>query len=1116
MADPEVIEIFDDEDADDDTQYDRRALFEPVVRRVVDALGGREDGRYRLGDEVTSCLKDLKKLWRKDDTDDERTIARILWDTRVLPNDLVPILLETAGKGLVEDKRAIYCADLVTAMTWPIDMAEELKELDDELDRGTDYTQLLLSHLHYKAALLRPGVLQAMLGILLPPLAKPPKERKERDGQIVSVVLHLIRNLAFVKDLPSNSHLSSDQAEFSKLQTKLVLMLQDTNILALLVTIAANSTNDPMFTDLNALVLEIFYLLLRGVKPSALTLDQAKQPKENLHRLLAAEAQNRKAVARMASSRHSRFGTTIAVKLNPNKKRQVDGEAAAPPAEPSTRSIVLHRQQALTHDSGSIMDMVKKQKFRKGKTVDALTREDNLSVEAKNILKSLAKDFVEGCFNPFIRTLLKDIRSERAKISDKDNLRLMVISKWFLEFFVALRTKEGSRWNFGLIAEVTEREWIVWVLRRMREALDEKPKLWTELQAGIECMTQILILVDAMASCSETMKPKTPISTSDDPFVVNSDDDGSMEVKEAAELLQQQLIYNGEVLDFALTSLASYKDGAQSLGYLDSSICYSYTLFKMMEKWSKGKEAYVRKKVGKRRKKKAAGDEEGVPEVEEIKSDSEEEVVRETIFTFEAFEMKLANSEITRTLLAYLARYDDFTSSEEMKRIVGLIHRQVVSTLGLFRTILAEQKTLPREQPYKDLVNLINYILRQFFKALEKDSFLAVEAWFPMNRGHWKEFSSYEPEESSKRRRGATNASSDDEPPPEVQVKKGYSWSDELGIAIAALVEDGQKDLINWTKEILTLVIATRQKIVKETDADDASSDDDDEAIKPRLEGPSNDALAKFTDFMVPYTSDEQATAATKNANLKLLFRLAKFYMVDEAADEIQWYIPAAITPDELQRTLKVIDQFLETPFDLNGGRASQLLSKKRRRRRARHTDDVDEEGNTKRKERKKKEKENFKSAEFIVDSDEEYGDIDAFLDKEKEKREAAERNAAQAGKQLGTMRATGTKKRRRKGVEKGKSKKRKGNPEGDDSDDDNGGARSDDDIEVVGSSRSSPEREEPVKPRPRPRPKKSVGPRNTVDGDGRASPVSPVSSPKPSAAGTRRKTKIVISDDEE
>jgi replication fork protection complex subunit Tof1/Swi1 len=49
------------------------------------------------------------------------------------------------------------------------------------------------------------------------------------------------------------------------------------------------------------------------------------------------------------------------------------------------------------------------------------------------------------------------------------------------------------------------------------------------------------------------------------------------------------------------------------------------------------------------------------------------------------------------------------------------------STLDLFKTILADQKSLPREQPYKDLINLINYILRQFFKALAEDSFLAVE-----------------------------------------------------------------------------------------------------------------------------------------------------------------------------------------------------------------------------------------------------------------------------------------------------------------------------------------------------------------------------------------------------
>lgn len=80
----------------------------------------------------------------------------------------------------------------------------------------------------------------------------------------------------------------------------------------------------------------------------------------------------------------------------------------------------------------------------------------------------------------FLSALLKDIRSERPKITEKDNLRLLYVTKWFLEYFLAMRSKEQSektgqdRWNFGLIAEVTERSWIIWVLKRMREAVEEK------------------------------------------------------------------------------------------------------------------------------------------------------------------------------------------------------------------------------------------------------------------------------------------------------------------------------------------------------------------------------------------------------------------------------------------------------------------------------------------------------------------------------------------------------------------------------------------------------------------------------------------------------------------
>ena len=82
------------------------------------------------------------------------------------------------------------------------------------------------------------------------------------------------------------------------------------------------------------------------------------------------------------------------------------------------------------------------------------------------------------------------------------------------------------------------------------------------------------------------------------------------ELAEAAELLQQQLIYNGEVLDIAVESLRVYKEGIQSLTYLDSSVHLAYALLRMLERWIKGRGGgmYVRRKAKARRKKKNAGE----------------------------------------------------------------------------------------------------------------------------------------------------------------------------------------------------------------------------------------------------------------------------------------------------------------------------------------------------------------------------------------------------------------------------------------------------------------------------------------------------------------------------
>lgn len=1004
--DDDVISIASSGDGGED----RRAILDPVVRRVVDALGGFEDGVYRMGDEAVGCLRDLKKLWRLDDSDDERTVARIFWETRVLSNDLVPILLATAGKGLVDDKRAIACADLMTAMTWPIDMAEELKELDDARDKGTDYTELTFSHLNYKAALLKPGVMQALFGIILPPLSKPVKERSERDGQLVNVILHLVRNLAFIKDLPVNLHLSGDRAEYSSLQTKLIKVYSETSMLDLLLTIASNNDNDPLFNSFNTLVLEIFYLLFRGLKPSTLVINQTKQPTQDLRRLLAAEDRRKRDAARYASSRHSQFGTTLTVQLNPKRKTQDTQDMHEESQGPApTRPLVLHRQAAISKESGDVLDIAKQHKWKKTNKVDELTREDNLSTEARMVLQGFAREFVESCFNPFLASLLRDIKSERPKITEKDHLRLLYTTKWLLEFFLLSRSRENAadgprKWSLGLVAEVTDRSWIVWVLRRMRGAMDEKPKMWTELQAGIECLTQLLLLIDTMSS--------SVISDSN--------------LDEAARLLQQQLIYNGDVLDIALDSLRSFKEGTQSLAYLNASVYLAYALLRMLEKWGKQNSGamYVRKKKASKKKGKVHGvtENDGVPDVEEevVDEDSTEEVIHETMFTFEAFEMKFAHSDVTRTLLAYLSRYKEFDSPELMTRVVNLMHRQAVkvkaeglyfnvSTLQLFKTILDDQRSLPKEGPYKDLVRLLTFILRRFFKALNEEPFLAMEALYPMNRGHWKQYSSWEPEQTSGRIREATeeirNSST------EVQVKKGYSWSEQIGITVAALIEDGKTELVEWVKDILVLVICHRQRVVEETDQKDRDDDENAEDAPGQSIGPSKEALSKFAEYAIPYINDEHADAATKNPTLKLMFRLLGFTIEAEDAEELQWVVPAKIVPSVLQSAHDVVDQYLRNPIDLEGKKARELITKKTRRRRRRrsltpNTDvELPDDEPKRRKAKMKREEKTYKSAQFIEDSDEECGDMEAFLEREKALRERTAKAAEESGR-IATMRA--------------------------------------------------------------------------------------------------------------
>ena len=132
-------------------------------------------------------------------------------------------------------------------------------------------------------------------------------------------------------------------------------------------------------------------------------------------------------------------------------------------------------------------------------------------------------------------------------------------------------------------------------------------------------------------------------------------DDAGDDIDDAAQTLRHQLIYNGEVLDISLDSIRAYKEGTQSLTYLESSVYLAWSLLRMLERWGKGggEEMYVRKKKMRKRKGKkgpsATEEGEGVPDVEDVEEAAEDEdVVVETMFTFETFEAVSAQSSRIR------------------------------------------------------------------------------------------------------------------------------------------------------------------------------------------------------------------------------------------------------------------------------------------------------------------------------------------------------------------------------------------------------------------------------------------------------------------------------------
>ena len=137
------------------------------------------------------------------------------------------------------------------------------------------------------------------------------RDRTQKDENVISLVLHVFRNLAYLTDRHTTST-SATAVEDSQLQSDLIVAFSQEGILDLLLAMSAQADSSD-YAPWNMVVLDILHLLYRGLRADELMVPEKEVEQTRLRDLLDQEAKLQDRDFGLKGSRHSRFGTTIAV-----------------------------------------------------------------------------------------------------------------------------------------------------------------------------------------------------------------------------------------------------------------------------------------------------------------------------------------------------------------------------------------------------------------------------------------------------------------------------------------------------------------------------------------------------------------------------------------------------------------------------------------------------------------------------------------------------------------------------------------------------------------------------------------------------------------------------------
>ncbi|KAL2048685.1 hypothetical protein N7G274_000597 [Stereocaulon virgatum] len=864
----------------------------------------------------------ISKKWLRlhDEKANRLDVARCLAEANLVNGDLLEILAawpESATEDRVKSKIALACLELLVPLTWPI----EKTDMQMTVNHHRHIPYLQLAQTSYKRSILEhesASILRTAVRVGLPSMALPMGERGTRDEGIIKLLLYFFRNVAMISP-PQNLPYEGKESEVSRSATIEAFHRQD--VLALLLTISSNMGED--FNTQDTVIMEVLFHLLKGVDVEKLFMDKKQLRSKNndeLRSLLAQEAGMHRSYAKNAPTRHNRFGTMIWVKRDDARMSMVSGQ-----------DVLKNGQQTL-----SKMDQTKrwnKPKQRSKNEEVAYDRFDMpvaLTESATTHLRAFVEEFLDSSFNPLFNHIRRAIEREAERVLEAHKQQFFYLVSWFLEvervrrktMKEADKRKKDKKFDeifepdsFGLIATVLNQESFVLLNRFMQDRLDHKS--WREVQAGMRCFTQILLIVQDMS--------ESPLE----------------EDQEIAENIQHRIFYEESTHDRIITILRGYKD--QGFGYLDSCTELSHVFLRILERYSKENvDLQVRSRRRARKSKKAAAqqrdemneeDEDQVSEMEDF-AEAERES-RERKFDFNRFSAKFMTQACVDTFVAFIKYYNDL-DTEQLKRAHRFFYRVAfkqdlsvmvfrLDIIALFNKMIKGPEGLDTTRPmFKEWDELIRQLIKKLTRKLEQRPELFVELLFSKIKSttFYLEYG-FEKQTTSLKTR----------PPVILEVRGSLPIEQQLGVIVAVLHADKEEQL-DWVINTLASAANERQSWEAEASA---------RQLETQAQNPSNtntpeeaNPTPKPPSIIVTPNNETTRLLTNKDPKLRLLLTLAGFEQVPsdtEDSPNTPWMIPSTLTSAELRHKHSIIEEHRTTPtfeYTLNGPRRPEEMLRRK------------------------------------------------------------------------------------------------------------------------------------------------------------------------------------------